>query len=94
MKIFANEMTNKGLRANTYTAHTTQHQKKKKNPDLKMGRRAEKTFSQKRNGDGQAANEKMRMSLTRKILTQTTVGRRLTPVRMAVIKRSMDGRCW
>ena len=34
-------MTNKGLRAKIYTARTTQYQKKKKNPDLKMGRRAE-----------------------------------------------------
>ena len=40
MKIFAKEMTNKGLRAKIYTAHTTQHKKKAK-PDLKMGRRAE-----------------------------------------------------
>ena len=40
MKIFANEMTNKGLRAKTYTAHTAQHQKKKKKPWLKNGQKS------------------------------------------------------
>ena len=54
--IFAHDVINMGLILYIYNA--IQHQKAN-NPLLKMGRRTEKIFFQRRNADGQLAHEKM-----------------------------------
>ena len=46
-KIFANDITNKGLI----------QQKKKKKSDFRMGKGSEQTFSQRKNTDGQQVHE-------------------------------------
>ena len=58
-KIFADEISDKGLIFKIHKRpQTTQHQKKKK-IDWKMGRRPEWTFFQKRNTDDQYIHEMM-----------------------------------
>ena len=64
-KIFANDMTYKGLISYIYKQFIQFNIKKKKNKtknqttSLKMDRRAEQTFFQRGNADGQGAHEKM-----------------------------------
>ena len=48
-KIFANDMTDKGLISKT--SHTTQHHKNQ-TTQLKKGRKSEQTFFQRRRTDG------------------------------------------
>ena len=55
-RIFANDMTNRGLTQKTEIAHTTQYQKD--NPILKMGKRPEYTYFQRGHTDGQQEKRK------------------------------------
>ena len=53
------------------------------------------TFLQRRHTDGQSTHEKMLTSLIiREIKIKTTMRCHLTPIRMAIIKKSTNNKCW
>ena len=58
-KIFANNVTDKGLISNIYKELIELSIKKTKQPNPKMGRRPKQTFLQRRHTDGQQTCEKM-----------------------------------
>ena len=58
-KIFANNMTDKGLISKVYKPLTQLNINKKKKTQLKSGQKTQQTFFQRRHTDGQEAYEKM-----------------------------------
>ena len=58
-KIFASELTDKGLISKIYKQLLQLHTKKNKEPHQKMGRRSKQTILQRRHTDGQKTYEKM-----------------------------------
>ena len=60
-----------------------------------MGRRPKQTFHQRRHTDGQEGHEKM-LSITnyQRNANQNYSEVHLTPVRMAIIKKSRNNKCW
>ena len=58
-KIFANEVTDKGLIAKIYKQLMQLNNKKNKQPNPKMGRRLKQTFLQRRYTDSQQTHETM-----------------------------------
>ena len=60
-----------------------------------MGRRPTKTFLQRRQRDGQQAHERMLNIINyERNANQTTMSYHLTPVRMAIIKKPTNNKCW
>ena len=93
-KIVSNDATDKGLISKIYK-QLIQLNTKKPSTQVKMGRRPEQTFLQ-RYTDDQLAQEKM-FNITiiiREMKIKTTMRYHLIPVRVAIINKPTNNKCW